>query len=103
MMKEQLLSPQQAEAVTAVLRVLTHAHRLRICELLLHGSFSVGAVAEKLDLRQSVVSQHLNMLRAHGIVRPERAGRQVYYRVIHPAAGWLLGCVQQHVDKSAEK
>jgi DNA-binding transcriptional ArsR family regulator len=87
---------ERLERITRVLRVLTHADRLRICDLLLRGQRPVGEIADELNLRQNVVSQHLNVLRAHEIVVPHREGRQVYYRVIHPGAQWLLDCIARH-------
>ncbi len=87
---------ERLERIVRVLRVLTHVDRLRICDLLLRGDRSVSDLADQLGLKQNVVSQHLNMLRAHDIVEPRREGRQVYYRVIHPGAGWLLDCVCSH-------
>jgi DNA-binding transcriptional ArsR family regulator len=80
---------------TALLRVLTHPDRLRICERLLEGACPVGALAAELGLRQTVVSQHLNQLRAYEIVAPQRVGRAVHYRVVHPGPAWLLECIRR--------
>ena len=77
------------------LRALTHPQRLRICELLLLRDCAVGDLARTLGLRPNVVSQHLTHLRAYGIVAPQRAGRSVHYRVVHPGAGWLLACIRR--------
>ena len=90
------LPVEHLERIVRVLHVLTHVDRLRICDLLLRGDRPVGELAEELGLKQNVVSQHLNVLRAHEIVAPQRNGRQVYYRVIHPGARWLLDCVCKH-------
>ena len=84
------------EQAAAVMRVLAHPHRLRICELLLAGEVSVGKMAEHLGLPQNAVSQHLSIMRAHGVVARERNGKMAYYRVVHPSAGWLLSCVRRH-------
>jgi DNA-binding transcriptional ArsR family regulator len=43
-----------------------------------------------LQTRQSRVSQHLSLLRAHRLVKSRRVGRHVYYRLVSPSiAGWL--------------
>jgi DNA-binding transcriptional ArsR family regulator len=100
-MKRQARRPlptDRLERIVRVLRVLTHVDRLRICDALLRRDQSVGELAEALELKQNVVSQHLNVLRAHEIVAPTREGRQVYYRVVHPGAQWLLDCVCRHAD-----
>lgn len=85
------------EQATHTLRVLTHPQRLRICELLLTEQLSVGDLATRLALRPNVVSQHLNHLRAHGIVQPERDGRAVFYRVVHSGPAWLLDCIRKNM------
>ena len=85
-----LIPDEWLDRATHTLRVLTHPHRLRICERLLAGERPVGDLADAMDLKQNVVSQHLTHLRAHGIVQPRRAGRNVMYRVVHPGPGWCL-------------
>ncbi|MBK9119824.1 MAG: winged helix-turn-helix transcriptional regulator [Phycisphaerales bacterium] len=90
------IPPARLAAAAHLLRVLTHPDRLRICELLLHKRASVGELALHMQRKQNVVSQHLNQMRAYGIVAPERAGRTVYYRVTHPGPSWLLACIRAH-------
>jgi len=91
-----LIGMDVLERAAAVMRVLAHPHRLRICELLLGGDVSVGELAEHLDMPQNAVSQHLAIMRAHGLVARERGGKVAYYRVVHPSAGWLLSCIRRH-------
>lgn len=86
------------EEAAAVMRVLAHPQRLRICERLLAGNVSVGRLADALDVPQNVVSQHLAILRAHGVVAPRRDGKSVYYHVVHPSVGWMLSCIRRHAD-----
>ena len=84
------------ETAASVLRVLAHPHRLRICELLLRERVAVKALAEYLGIPSNAVSQHLTMMKAHGLLGCERDGKEVYYRVVDPRPGWLLGCIRQH-------
>lgn len=91
-----LIPTSVLEHAAATMRVLAHPHRLRICELLEAGDMSVGSLAEELDLPPNAVSQHLAIMRAHGVLAPRRDGKTVYYQVVHPAAGWLLGCIRRH-------
>lgn len=92
-----LIPDEKLEQAASLLRVLTHPHRLRMCELLLDAELSVGDIAAHMGLRHNVVSQHLNHLRICGIVAPRRDGRTVYYRVVHPGPGWLLDCIRRHM------
>ncbi len=54
--------------VAALLRVLAHRHRLRIVELLDERPHSVGELAKTLRLALHVASQHLNHMKAHGLL-----------------------------------
>ena len=90
------LTLEQLDHAAYILRVLAHPQRLMICQILLKRRASVGDLAEAIGLRHNVVSQHLSNMRAHGLVEPERDGRAVYYRVVHPAPGWLLDCIRRN-------
>lgn len=79
-----------------MLRVLAHPHRLRICDLLLSKRMSVGELAAELDVPANAVSQHLNLMKAHGILGRERDGKTVYYRVVDMSPCWLLDCIWNH-------
>ena len=87
------LETRAYDSVAPVLRVLGHVDRLRLVDLLLRDALPVAKLAETLRLAPNAVSQHLNIMRAHGIVSPQRRGRQVFYRVVHPAARSLLQCM----------
>jgi DNA-binding transcriptional ArsR family regulator len=58
---------------------LSDPARLRILDLLLDDEFSVGAIAEKLNMSESAVSHQLRGLRLQRIVRARKQGRQVFY------------------------
>ena len=62
-------------------KVFADPTRLRILELLREGESNVSAMMERLNLKQSTVSQHLRMLKECGIVAARRDGREVYYRL----------------------
>jgi len=53
--------------------------RYRIVEALFDGSKTVGTLAKKTKLSQSLVSQHLRVLKESGIVIDERHGQEVFY------------------------
>ncbi len=91
-----LLPKAALERAAELMRVLAHPQRLRLCELLLAGDVSVGELAAKLHLPQNAVSQHLTILRTHGVLDRRRAGKTVYYRVVHPSAEWMLSCIRRH-------
>lgn len=58
--------------------------RLMIIDQLRSGEKSVGELVEKINVKQSVVSRHLALLRQSGIVYTRRAGTNVFYRLSDP-------------------
>jgi DNA-binding transcriptional ArsR family regulator len=92
------LDPQVLNSAARVLRVLAHADRLRMVEILMHQEVSVGQLAEMVELPAPAVSQHLNHMAAHGIVEKERRDRQVFYRVVNTNACHLVECLRKHGD-----
>ena len=83
-----------------MLRVLGHAERLRMVDVLMREELAVAALARMLGLAPNAVSQHLNIMRAHGIVHRQRRGRRVFYRVVHPAARSLLRCLWKNAPEA---
>jgi DNA-binding transcriptional ArsR family regulator len=93
---DQPLPAEVLRRAAAVLRVLAHADRLRIVELLGEGALSVSELTRRLGLAQNTVSQHLNFMKAHGILASRREGRSVFYEVVHPHAKTVLGCIRRN-------
>jgi DNA-binding transcriptional ArsR family regulator len=65
-----------------VLRALNHKLRQQMIKLLEeHQRMTVTDLYVQLRLEQSVASQHLAILRRAGIVKAERDGKFIYYRI----------------------
>lgn len=65
----------------SLFRLLGVEARIGIIELLKEGPKAVSTLAEALGISQSAISQHLRILKAAGLVRDERQGQWVYYRL----------------------
>ena len=72
---------RNADAAARLLKMLSHAGRLRVLCLLAAGELSVGEINARVDLSQSALSQHLAKLREEGLVTTRRDGQTIYYRV----------------------
>lgn len=70
-----------ARAWSRVFRALGDETRVRIVALLSHGELCVCHVERALELPQPMISRHLAVLRAAGIVDARRDGTWVYYRL----------------------
>jgi len=72
------------EAHALICQTLANPKRLEIIDNLRRGERSVGDLAERLEVSQSNVSQHLTVMRQNGIVLARREGLNVYYRLASP-------------------
>lgn len=76
------------------LRTLAHPVRLRIVQLLLHGRYTVGELAEDCEVPDNVASEHLRLMQRCGFFTSRREGRRVYYQVAEPHLQNLMACVE---------
>ena len=67
-----------------LLKALAHPKRLEILHLLRNQELSVSDIQTMLLLPQANLSQHLQILRAGGIVETKKNGKQISYRLSHP-------------------
>jgi len=65
-----------------LLRALSAPVRIAIVVLLCESSRCVHELVDSLGLAQPLVSQHLRILKAAGVVAGERTGREVHYRLV---------------------
>ena len=90
------LAPGQAplyEIKANLFKALAHPARIRVLELLTQateGTVPVAWLLERIDIEPSHLSQHLKVLRRHGVVVSERRASHVYYALAHPGVAELL-------------
>lgn len=82
---------KNVNAAATLLSLLGNEKRLIIVSHLLEGEMSVGAIAEKVDLSQSALSQHLAKLRSIDLVETRRDRQMIYYSCNSDAVRQLLG------------
>ena len=70
---------ERSEDIAGILSLLGNAKRLAIMCHLAEGELSVGAIAERVQLSQSALSQHLAKLRERGLVETRRERQLIYY------------------------
>jgi DNA-binding transcriptional ArsR family regulator len=90
---------ENAEDAAALLALLANGKRLTIVEHLLDNEMSVGAIAEKVDLSQSALSQHLARLRSMNLVETRRDRQIVYYSCRSPSVRRLLETLEDIFGK----
>lgn len=87
--------PQALQRAAEIIKMLGHAERLKIVEVLERGERTVSEIQEILDLPQATVSQHLARMRGCGIVAARRDGVNVLYRVTEPKVHHILECIRK--------
>jgi ArsR family transcriptional regulator, arsenate/arsenite/antimonite-responsive transcriptional repressor len=63
------------------IKAIADENRLKIIRLLLNKDYCVRALAKKLEISESAVSQHLKTLREAGLVIGVKKGYFVHYKV----------------------
>ena len=69
------------EDILKNIKALADENRLKIIKLLLYNNLCVGALAKKLQISESAVSQQLKILREADLVMGEKKGYFVHYKV----------------------
>ncbi len=84
--KTQFNSKNSVEADALIIKSLGHPVRLRILTMLDRQECNVKNLWECLCMEQCVVSQHLALLKHHGIIVGRRNGSEVIYSIVNPLA-----------------
>lgn len=84
------LMRSHAGDASRLLRTLGNEKRLMLLCLLVDGERSVGDLNARLDLSQPALSQHLAVLREHGLVTTRRDGQTIYYALANGPAHRIL-------------
>lgn len=81
---------RSANAAAQLLKALASPVRLKILCQLVDGEKAVGQLAELLQARDALVSQHLALLRKDGLVRTRREAQTIWYSIASPAAERII-------------
>ena len=83
-----------------LMRALAHPLRLKILEYIDHkGETNVNKIYHKLEIEQSITSQHLKILRLAGVVLSRRVGKKVYYTIDYDVVRKASIAVDRYLDK----
>jgi DNA-binding transcriptional ArsR family regulator len=86
--------PQAFAQAAECLKILAHPVRLRMVQMLLHGRYTVGALAEDSGVPDNVASEHLRLMQRCGFFDSQREGRKVYYEVAEPHLQKIMDCIE---------
>src|SRR6056297_3401499 len=95
--------PAEFQQAAECLKTLAHPVRLRMVQLLLHGRFTVGEIAEDCEIHDNVASENLRLLQRCGFLASEREGRKVFYQIAEPHLAGLMNCIEGRFLTSSTK
>ncbi len=73
---------ERAKKIAELLKVLANENRLMIFCTLMEGPLTVSEIAKKIpNITQSALSQHLSLLKAHGILDYKKSGLNITYTI----------------------
>jgi len=92
---------RETDKLARRLMVLSVGTRVRIVQLLKGRALCVNALAQRLDVTQGAVSQHLRVLRDSGLVIDEKRGYYVHYRLNEQTLAAWREVIYQLLDPAA--
>jgi ArsR family transcriptional regulator len=95
------MAPNTVAVLAETFRVLGDPTRVRILDVLADLELCVCDIAELVGMSESAVSHQLRLLRTMRLVRPRRAGRQVFYAVDDHHILELLRLAGTHANESS--
>jgi ArsR family transcriptional regulator len=82
-----------------IFQVLADKTRLRIFKVLDKKELCVSDIAKKLDMTQSAISHQLRILRQADLVRTQRKGKKVFYRIADKHVFCIIKDCLDHVKE----
>ena len=87
-------------------KTLANDKRQMILGALRHDELSVSELVERTGISQANLSQHLSIMRSHGVVNTRREGTRVFYSISNPkliqAFDLITEVMQESLGKRAE-
>jgi len=85
---------ENAAEVSELLRIMAHPERLMVLCQLTKGEVGVGMLQQGSSLSQSAFSQHLTVLRKHGLIKARKESQQVFYSLADTRVTQLIQNLQ---------
>ncbi|WP_099467324.1 ArsR/SmtB family transcription factor [Konateibacter massiliensis] len=88
---------EKAKQIAEMLKVLANEYRLLILCELIAGPKTVGALGKKMpNITQSALSQHLALLKSHGILDSEKSGQNVTYSIADHRVDAVISVLKEY-------
>ena len=88
---------EHAKKIAELLKTLANENRLMIFCSLIDGSKNVGEIAKKVcHISQPALSQHLALLKAHGILDSQKNGMNTVYFIVDDRVREIIHVLRKH-------
>ena len=96
---------EKAKQIAELLKVLANENRLMIFCALMEHPMTVGEIAKFVpNITQSALSQHLSLLKAHGILDFQKMGLNITYSIADHRVEKIIHVLKKHYcDMEDEK
>ncbi len=89
---------QDVQYVCELFKMLGEASRLKIVCALMGTKMCVAHLAEEVGMEQSALSHQLKNLKQAGLVKAEKSGKQVFYRLDDRHVFIIIGQAIDHAE-----
>jgi DNA-binding transcriptional ArsR family regulator len=86
---------ENIKEASAAMQAMAHPLRLKILCLVGNQELSVLEIVDAVGTSQSNISQHLAVLRDHGILDARKDANKVYYRIVDPRVLQMISLTRQ--------
>jgi len=88
------MKPEQIADLALMLKAISHPFRLQILCLLQDREMTVGEISRAINTTDANVSQHLTILRHHGIIGTRKQANFIYNRITDARITRLIETMQ---------
>lgn len=88
------MDTEHVDAVSGLLKTMSHPIRLKILCLLKDKELTVGEIRNEVKTTNANVSQHLSILRNHGIIAYRKDANFIYNRIADQRVFDLMNTMQ---------
>ena len=94
---------ERAKQIAQLLKVLANENRLLLFCALMERPMAVGELAGRVPkITQSALSQHLALLKAHGILDSDKSGQSVTYSIADHRVDEIIRVLKKYYCQEGE-
>lgn len=98
-----MISFEEAEIRSRIIKALAHPVRLMIVDVLKEGEAPFSKINSLFESDKSTVSKHLLVLKEAGVVSSRKSGSDMFYRLEVPCITDFFSCVTAVIENTVKK